>query len=183
MYEDDDIKDFNKKLDMNWIINFENIDKRYKEYYKTDLSKINIHYIYINTSLEIVKVKKDIFLLKTLNCITKEDIIHILKKNSMLYNIRYKLQTILQYNIDIDPQNLSKINTNSDNFFNIIKNIDNIYWKKTIKLFENLNDLFLIFYENNIHNTSKKIYLINKNKDRIIRHNKSIKNVFKDNGV
>ena len=90
-------------------------------------------------------------------------------------DIRYKLQTILQYNIDIEPHNLSKLNIKTDNFLNVIKNIDNIYWKKTIKLFENLNDLFFIFYENNIHNTSKKIYLINKNKQHVSRHNKTIK--------
>ena len=80
MYEEDDVEEIDKKLDMSWIINFENTDKRYKEYYKTDLSRINIHYIYINTNREIVKVRRNIFLLKTLNCLTKEDIFHILKK-------------------------------------------------------------------------------------------------------
>jgi len=174
MYEDD-VEEVDKKLDMSWIINFENTDKRYNEYYKTDLSRINIHYIYINTNDEIVKVRRNIFLLKTLNCLRKEDIFHLLKKNSIVNDIRYKLQTILQYNIDIEPQNLLKLNIKTDNFLNIIKNIDNIYWKKTIKLFENLNDLFFIFYENNIHNTSKKIYLINKNKEHVSRHNKTIK--------
>ena len=163
-----------EKLDMSWILNFENTDKEYKSFYKDDLSRINIHFIYVNTSNEIQRVKKCFFSLKPLNCLTKENIINILKKNSIVNNIRYKLQSILQYNIDIDPQNLSMILKNNPiNFLNIIKNIDDITWKKTIKIFQDLNDLFFIFYENNIFNTSKKIYLTNKL--RTIHHNKTIK--------
>ena len=55
----------------------------------------------------------------------------------------------------------------NEDFFTTLKNIDTIYFEKTINMFQDLNTLFIIFYEKDSdksligsnNNNTKKIYL------------------------
>jgi hypothetical protein len=47
------------ELNDDWIINFEETDKLYKDFYKDNLDYINIDFIYINDDNEIEKIKQD----------------------------------------------------------------------------------------------------------------------------
>ena len=69
-------------LDDEWINNFENTDKLYEDFYKDDLYYINLRVIYVNRDSEIDKIKRESFLLKEKNLISREEILEILKKNS-----------------------------------------------------------------------------------------------------
>jgi hypothetical protein len=67
------------------------------------------------------------------------------------------------------------------NYLNIIKNIDAIPFDKTISMFQDINDLILVFYEksnelkkNDPNNVTKKIYL------RSNTNKKTIKKRYKD---
>jgi len=98
----------------------------------------------------------------------------------------YSLLSIIKYNIILNPQDIttflktSKIDYYNDYFFTTLKHIDTIYFEKTINMFQDLNTLFIIFYEkdknnesaNSIKNNTKKIYLRNsttKNKKTLRR--------------
>ena len=172
-----------KELDTSWITNFEIIDKKYKELYIDDLNSINICYIYIDNN-EIQNIKHQKKILSTPNFLSRIELIEILKKNSFINNIRYKVLSLIKYNINLEPENLDTFLKNPKNykFLSIIKHIDEIKWEKTIKMFRTLNELYIIFYKNNDvehHNTTKKIYLTEKGKNmnRIIsiKHNKTIR--------
>jgi hypothetical protein len=56
----------------------------------------------------------------------------------------------------------------TDEYLVSIKNIDTIKFDRTINMFQDLNDLFFIFYEKSdkkeIKNITKKVYLNTKNK-------------------
>jgi hypothetical protein len=177
----------NDKLDDDWICNFEKKDKLYKDFYKDDVYFINLHIIYVNRIDEIEKIKRETFLMSLPNYITRNEVLGILKKNSIDNSRRYSLFSILKYNITINSEDIehflkvSNLETYNNNFLFIIKNIDAIQFEKTISMFHDLNDLIFIFYEksNEIkkrddNNSTKKVILNSNNK------RKTIKKLYKD---
>jgi len=141
-------EDFNK-LDDEWIKRFDEIDELYKDFYKDDIYYVNFKIVYINRNSEIEKIKQIPFLMSTPNCINREEIIEILKKYALEDNRKYFLLSILRYNITLEPYEIKYFLLDSidTNYLNVIKNIDTIYFQKTINMLHDLNDLILIFYE------------------------------------
>jgi hypothetical protein len=160
-----------EKLNDDWIRDFENTDKLYKDFYKDDLYYVTLRIIYVNRNSEIDKIKQESLLMIKPNCITQEEVIGILKKNSIDNERRYSLLSILRYNIDLDSEEVPNylVNYNDYNDYNdiakklaianknntlvntghlsVIKNIDTITFERTINMFHDLNDLIIIFYE------------------------------------
>jgi len=159
---EEDEKEEEKKLDINWIEEFEKVDKDYESFYKEDLLYVKIIIIYINNNNEIDKLKEEKVLIKN-NIISREAIIGILKKNHIKDDKKYTIMSMLKYNIDLEPIDIRNFlldetyeetidigmeNNNDDSFLSIVKNVDEINWNKTISMFQDLNNLFIIFYEN-----------------------------------
>jgi hypothetical protein len=153
-------------LNDDWIHNFEKTDKLYKDFYKDNVYYINLKIIYVNKENEIEKIKQEPFLMSAPNHITREEIIRILKNNSIDNKRRYTLLSILKYVITLDPSDIKNFlyNSNNYNFLHITKNVDAIFFEKTINMFQDLNDLILIFYEKSNemktnNNVTKKVYI------------------------
>jgi len=190
-----------KKLDDDWIHNFEKTDKLYQDFYKDDIHYTNLHFVYTNKDCEIEKINHESFLMSVPNYITREEILGILKRKSIENNIRYTLLSILKYNITLDAGDIRNFLVNSDIYSNFtdflipIKHIDAIKFERTINMFQDLNDLVFIFYEKiknvtvnpnyifsqlnsntyaNKSNLTKKVFL-NSN-----THKKTIRKQFKD---
>ena len=154
------------KLDDEWIEKFDKNDKLYQEFYKDDLYYVNLRILYINRDNEIEKLKQESLLLSNPNFISNEEIVEILKKNSIDNHKRYFLLSILRYNITLEPHDINNYLLNEDkhNYLSIIKNIQDIKFNRSINMFHDLNDLIIIFYEKireikNSNNKTKKIYL------------------------
>lgn len=178
-------KDDSEKLDNNWINNFEKTYKLYEDYYKDDIYFTNIHFIYINKNNHIEKISEDKFVFNTPNLISKEELLKILKKNMYVNNKHYTILSIIKFIVNLEQNeimNFLKFNNNeyTNNFLQIIKNIDDIKFEKSINMFHEVNDLFFIFYEKTAsNNVTKKIYLknaLNKTNDKNKKHNKTFKN-------
>ena len=150
--EDSDIES-DSELNDEWVQSFEKIDDLYKDFYKDDIYYINIKILYINRKNEIEKIKQTPFLMSKPNCICREEILEILKKSALEDNRKYFLLSILKYNILLEPDEIklylcdSLYDSIDKNYLNVIKNIDTIYFEKTISMFQDLNDIILIFYE------------------------------------
>jgi len=171
-------------LDDEWINEFEKIDKVYEDFYKDDLYYINLRVIYVNRENEIDKIKNETFLLTNKNNISREDILGILKRNSIDNERKYSLLSILRYNIILEPDDVKNylLNKENQNYLSVIKNIDAISFEKSINMFHDLNDVILIFYEksNEIvrrdpNNNTKKVYLRS-----LSTNKKTIKKRYKD---
>jgi len=173
-------------LDTKWIEEFESIDNNYKTFYTEDIMHIKFHYVYVNKENDIDKVKEETILLRTPNYISREELIGILKKNNKLSDTNYTVLSILKYNIDIEPTDVTyyiKNNVEQDetyDFLKSVKNIDSIPLNKSISMFQDLNDIIIIFYEKSVndktehlrqHNQTKRIYIntIRANKRRTYR--------------
>jgi hypothetical protein len=114
----------------------------------------------------------------TPNFISREEILQILKKNSDANERRYKLLTILKYNITLDADDIKNFlkSNNNDVFLTVVKNIDAITFEKTINMLQDLNDLIFIFYEKsdelkkpNPNNITKKVHLNPNTKKKTIK--------------
>ena len=178
------------KLDELWITDFEKIDDIYSEYYKSDIYFVKITCLYVDKENDLFKIKEEVFFMQNPNIISRDELISIIKKNSILNNKRFSLLSLLKYNINIEPQNVKYFLTSSDNFvtdydnneyITILKNIDEIEFDKTINMYHDLNNVIVIYYEKNIenqnkltannHNNTKKIYL-----HRCLHHNNNNNN-------
>jgi len=167
------------KLNDDWIHNFEKTDKLYQDFYKDDLYYTNLQFIYINKLNEIEKIKQESFLMSTPNYLSREEVIGILKKNSIDNSKRYTLLSILRYNVTLDADDIKLFLIDKDinvsfNFLDPIKNIDAITFEKTIHMFHDLNDVFFIFYEKEFkkideNNVTKRIYFKHNNNRKTIR--------------
>jgi hypothetical protein len=169
-------------LDTKWIEEFDSIDEKYKEFYSDDVTFINFNYMYVNKENSVEKIKKETLLLKEPNYISREEIVGILKKNCKTADRTYTVLSILKYNINIDPDEINHfISTTQkdDIFLKSLNYIDAIHLDKTISMFQDLNEIIVIFYEKmqSDHNTSKtknltkRIYFktINNNKRKTYR--------------
>ena len=153
-------------LDDNWIREFENTDKLYKDFYKDNIYYINLRVIYINRENEIDKIKQESFLMSKPNTVSREEVLSILKRNSTDNDKKYSLLSILQYNIVLEPDHVKDYLHDGieQEYLSIIKNIDQIIFEKSISMFHDINDLILIFYEKsneikNPNSTTKRIYI------------------------
>lgn len=179
--EEDDEGNKNDALDNTWMQEFETNDMLYQNYYLDDLYNIKIHCIYLDACCNIVNVKEDRFFLKRVNILFKEELIGLLKKNSQFQKDTYKIQTILKYNITLQPKDIQHFLTHSpDNYLNTVNHIDDVHFMPSISMFQDLNELYFIFIEktNSNHsndsthknnNVTKRIILRRSNKKKTRR--------------
>jgi len=133
------------------MVEFEKTDKLYQDFYKDDVYFVGLKFIYVNRSNEIEKIVTDTFLLTTPNYIIREEMLQILKNNSTENNNSYSLLSALKYNIALEPTEISgflkRDDDEVDDYLVPVKNIDTIKFEKTINMFQDLNELIMIFYE------------------------------------
>lgn len=137
-------------LDTSWLDEFDKLDNEYKNYYNDNQLYIRIHFVYINSDNEIIQIREQKHFFITPNSISKEELIAIIKNNSIFADKLYSLLSILKFNIDIEPQELKsflKPNYMNDSFLQSIKNIDTIHFNNSISMFHDINALFIILYE------------------------------------
>ena len=170
-------------LDESWIKNFEKNDKQYEDFYKDNIYYVTINIIYVNKENNIEKINNEVFLMKNPNIISREEIIGIIKRNLTSNDehsdreSNYSFLSMFKYNFYLNPEEMNiflktkDFDSYNSQFFTSLKDVDTIIFEKTINMFQDLNTLFIIFYEkdkNNIKNTNspinknnhtKKIYL------------------------
>ena len=151
-------------IDEEWITQIEQEEKEYNSFYKEENETIELVYIYINKENKIYYVKKDMVVLEN-KILDKTKLLFLLKNNKKYNNKQHKLISILQYNIDLSPQELSLYLKNEDNFnfLSIKSSLTDLKWDDTINLFKDMNSLHIIYYEESKSKkgNTKKIYIRN----------------------
>jgi hypothetical protein len=157
--DEDEDEDEEIDLDKGWIDEFEEIDKNYADFYLEDVSYIKAHFIYVNKERDVEKIKREKIILKEQNRLSREEILMLLKKNETEGDSKYFLSSILKYNITLESTEVRKFctsNYNPEEYVTRITSIDEIPFKKTITMFQDLNHLFFIFIEKPHHTTNPK---------------------------
>jgi hypothetical protein len=167
------------ELNDDWIKRFEQIDNLYEHFYKDNLWYTNLKNIYVNRDNEIELIKTDTFLMSSPNYISREEVLQILKRGSVVNDRGYSLLSIIKYNVTLETDDVKKFLCSKEddyNFLKVVKNIDAIPFEKTINMFQDLTDLVFIFYEKSTEprkinpNTMTKRIHINSNAKRTIRN-------------
>jgi hypothetical protein len=158
-------------LDTSWIDEFKKDNEKYSDFYTEDVTTITLFFIYIDHKNNVENLSRDLLILDKKNTIVRDQLIQIIKQNQIhMYN-KYKLISLFKYNIDIESEEIYKFINNKDDssynkrFFIQEKYLNDIIYKKTINIFQDLNSLFLMFKEvntpiSNIMNSTKKTIII-----------------------
>ena len=160
------------ELNDDWIKKFKETDKLYQDFYKDDVYYINTRFVYINKSGDIERIKQESFLMNTKNYISREEMIGLLKRNSMDCSKKFSLLSILKYNITLDVEDVQNflnksVTNNYEHFLTNVKHIEGITFDKTIHMFQDLNELVFVFCEkipSNNNAATKKVFFNQSNK-------------------
>jgi len=144
-------------IDFSWLDDFdnENTELKYQHYYLEDNYSIRINFVYLNALCEIVKMKQENVMLQSVNLLSKEELIQLINNHSFLHEKKYKVFSILKFNLDLEPRYLNnflkKTRTNENDlgsqYLHVIHKIGPIQFNKTIGLFQDLNEIVLFFEE------------------------------------
>ena len=142
-----------EQLNTTWLENFKEAENIYVDFYKEPVDTIKLFYIYVNREKEIEHIHTDIYSFLEKGWLKRDAIIHLIKQNEMLYALKYKLASLLRYNIDLNPNEI-KDYLNNDNrednvnrFITSEKYLNDILFADTINMFQDLNALFFIYRE------------------------------------
>lgn len=143
--------------DLSWVTQFELTDQDYKDFYAEDITFVKFTAIYVDNSSNITRIVQDTIFLSVPNVIGRDELMHIIKSYSILNHTKYSILGILKYNISLSPHNLKSFlhhKTNAlklgEEYLTLVHKIDTITFEKTINIFQDINDLTLIFYNPSI---------------------------------
>tara|TARA_Y100000591_G_scaffold323506_1_gene341442 strand:+ start:5300 stop:6058 length:759 start_codon:yes stop_codon:yes gene_type:complete len=159
-------------LDDNWLIEFQNNDKQNNDFvYSNTLDtpqisnssdngfEINVYSMYIDGD-ELNFIDYDTIRM-TNNYVPRKTLLEFIKKKSVNNNNNYLLYFLLKYNTDIKYDNIEDLlnhtidfeknniieNMNEFKYFEIYKNISDLYFNCEIQFLKQLSSLYLIFYK------------------------------------
>ncbi len=133
-----------------WITEIEKKEEEYSEFYRNSVEEIKVFFFFVNTENIIDKITEEIITLDSPGILKKEQILQLIKTNTEYKDIKYNLDSILKYNISIEPTEIKNFITSDDNpnYLMRLETIDDVYFSKTISLLYDLNSLFIIYREN-----------------------------------
>ena len=188
---DDDVSDIDIDIDETWINEFKKNEELYDDFYKDKVEYIKLFYLYVSSTNSIESTKKDSIQLDNDGILKKNKIIALILQNQNFNSIKYKLLSLIRFNIDIEPENINEFvyNTHTDKpsqFITSEKYLNDIKYSDTINIFQDLNCLYFIFYEEKPKSNSKPtLYTTNNNHTKKIisintnRHKKTRRTAYK----
>jgi hypothetical protein len=167
------------------------------------LKSIKTYLTYINTDneIEIINQKK-LKLNNKNNMVMRSQLIDIIKHSQQKHNVKYKLMSVMVYNIHVTPETLPDYIESPEDFISLftLSRIDSFELRPTLALLKQYNGIYFFFFEcpsddtdsniahtngeNNHHlygtnNSTRKIYIKNLKRkhnadtSRIGKHNKT----------
>ena len=139
----------------------------YNDFYKEPVSSIAIYLLYVSKANELQHVQTSRCLLAENGLLKREIIISFIKRYQHKCAIKYKLLSLLRYNIDLEPTEINDfleedIVFNDNRFITSEKYLNDVIYKETINMFQDLNALYFIFYEepqNSAHQLTRRVIL------------------------
>lgn len=136
-------------FDESWIDDFEYDDKRYDMFNQEENDSLKVNILYINKRNELEKINEKHIKLNTRNKIKKEELVRLIKDNQLHENKKYKLISVLIYNLILTHDELKYFLRKSEeyNYMTSLKNIDDYGFKSTIQCLQEINTLYILFSE------------------------------------
>ena len=112
----------------------------------------NLFLLYVNKENELEHINTDKYIVQENGIIQRDIIISLIKQYQYLCSRRYKLLSLLKYNIDLEPTDIDNFIEedfiiSDKRFITSEKYLNDIQFDDSIHMFQDLNALFFIFYE------------------------------------
>ena len=133
---------------------------------KEPITKINIWNLYINKRHHLEKIK--INEVSIANITDKKIITEYIKSKCTDETIKYKLLSVLKYNIELEQNQLQDFMNEEyhPNYLETLRSLENIDFKDGLSIFEDLHTLFILYYEKSSFNVTKRVRFKTNNKTR-----------------
>ena len=138
--------------DTSWIDEFKQAESVYNHFYKESVNTVTIYLLYVNKENELDRLYTDKCVLSEDGYIKRDVILSTIKRHQVLCSLRYKLLSLIKYNIDLEPTDIhdflyENMKTSDKRFISSEKYLNDIRFDKSIQMFQDMNALFFIFYE------------------------------------
>ena len=114
------------------------------------LNNIKTYITYINTDneIEIINQKK-IYLNNDDNIVKRNQLIEVIKNSQKKHNVKYKLISIMVYNIHVTPESLPNYIENPNDFISLytLNRIESFELQPTLRLLKKYNGIYFFFFE------------------------------------
>ena len=139
-------------LDTSWIDNLKNAESVYNDFYKESVQSITVFLLYVNKENELEHIHTDKCLLSEDGVIKRDIILSFIKQYQLLFTVHYKLLSLLKYNINLEPIDIDEFIEedtlmSEKRFLSSEKYLNDIHFEESIQMFQDMNALFFIFYE------------------------------------
>jgi hypothetical protein len=183
--DSDDSEDEDEKLDTSWVEEFKEAEYNYNAFYKAPLTSIKLYLLYIDKNKEIVSVDTTRCALDAHHKIKHERIFSLVKYYQTRESVNYKLNALLRYNIDLNPDDILDFLNEEDlsaneRFMTFVKYSNDIHYNDSIHFFKKLNALYFIFMEDTIQPSSHHLSQTKRIK-MTTKHHKTMRNSNKKN--
>ena len=149
--------DLDDDLDTSWIDDLDKLNNIHHSYFREPMKYIDFCILFVDSNDSILKIKKENHRFSTIdkNCtFTNSFLIQFIERIKNTYSkgmIRYKLQDVLLYNIDIEPEHIQPYVSN-ENLLELgtkklqsLSIIQDVVVPPSIFIFHKINSLFFIF--------------------------------------
>lgn len=149
--------------DFTWIEDFHNREKEYDKFYKAVPQQVTGYLLFIDRKGEVKKFEALRINLANNGVLLRDILLKLIARGKQ--KKKYIYQGLLKYNITIAPENIEKLVTGkiADNeYLTYTQDIEDIKFNDTIEMFQNLNNVVLLFREKSLNlislNKTKRNY-------------------------
>jgi hypothetical protein len=156
---EEEIVDTNEEdIDIRWIEEFQTDEEKYSMFYPDNIEELTVSILYINSNKQLEKISEKKIKLENKNEIQRNELISLIKQNEKIDKRKYKLLSILVYNFSLQGDEMKNFLKNSEKyeFMTNLKQIDSYRLEPTINCMHDINNLFVLFYEESIDDTTNK---------------------------
>lgn len=167
-----------ENLDADWINEFETIDTTYNKFYKEKIDFVCITCVFVNKDNSIDHVKREQVVLRPQNILSYDILMNMIEKYKK--TLPYVFDFIIKYNLTIEPSDVKHIVKHDlhEQYISEISKIDNILFDNTISMFQDLNELIVVFRNKDVKlNSYNKTVKFHTFKKKTASHKKTLKNI------
>jgi len=152
--------DVKAELDVKWLREFKEQEKDYNMFYKDKPTSVKLYFLYVNHYNVVEFFKNDTYLLNQEKSyddasaeeaiLRKDVLLSIIKNNTELNGRKYKLVSLLKFNLDIEPEDIISMTLDKQDgtdYLSSEKEIKDIIFHDTICIFQDINSLFFVYQE------------------------------------
>lgn len=152
--------DTKAELDVKWLREFKEQEKDYNMFYKDKPTSVKLYFLYVNHYNVVEFFKNDTYLLNQEKSyddasaeeamLRKDVLLSIIKNNTELNGRKYKLVSLLKFNLDIEPEDIISMTLDKQDgteYLSSEKEIKDIIFHDTICIFQDINSLFFVYQE------------------------------------